>query len=197
MLKASAESIARIFELIRSFAPVDRESVEELLAPGIVTSYRKGQHFLTAGDSADAVGFVEAGLFKARCDTPDGRVYIRNFCSAGYFIGAFAAAIRGAPSDVTIEAIEPSRVLGVRYAALAALFDRSAEWQQFGRKLAEWHYIERELKEYRLLACTALERYEAFRRENAHVLGRVSQIEIASYIGVAPESLSRLLKKRR
>jgi CRP-like cAMP-binding protein len=186
-----------ICSLLRSYADIDRASVEELLAPSTVHRFRKGEAFLRAGDGADTVGFVVEGLFKAYCLTPDGDAYIRNFCSAGYFIGAFATAIRAAPADVTIEAIEPSVVVAIRYTTLRGFFDRSIAWQEFGRKLAEWHYIERETKEYRLLACTALERYDAFCEENAHILGRVPQADIASYIGVAPESLSRLLKARR
>ena len=185
-----------IAKLLREFADIPVDEIADLLAPAVMRSFRKGQHFLSAGDPADAVGFVVEGLFRARCDTPDGHLYIRNFCSSGYFIGAFASAIRGAPSDVSIEAIEPSTVLALSYTRLREFFGRGAVWQEFGRKLAEWHYIEREIKEYRLLACTAEERYEAFVKENPHVLGRVSQVDIAAYIGVAPESLNRLLKRR-
>lgn len=196
-MTAPPELAARIAGLLRTYADLPSPEIDELLAPGQLVRFSRGEAFLDSGDPAGRVGFVAEGLFKAFCLTADGDAYIRNFCSAGYFVGAFASAIRGAPSDVRIEALEPSAVLAIRYADLSRSFARGAAWQEFGRKLAEWHYIEREVKEYRLLACTALERYELFRQENPHVLGRVSQADIASYIGVTPEALSRILKKAR
>jgi len=183
-----------VHALLKSYSNIQSEQIDELVARSIIKDYKKGENFLRAGDSAGIVGFVQRGLFRAYCLSSDGQTYIRNFCSQGYFVGSYASAIRGVQADMTIEALEESQVLTIEYSLLNAFFQRSSAWQEFGRKVAENHYIERELKEFRLLSCSALERHRFFLDENPHLKGRVSQSDIASYIGIAPEYLSRVLK---
>ncbi len=186
-----------LFNLLKSYSDIPEIEVKELIRGSKIKEYKKGESFVESGEPANLVGFVHRGLFRAFALSAEGQMYIRNFCSQGYFVGSYASAIRGSAADMTIEAIENSLVLTLEYSFLSSFFKRSAQWQEFGRKIAENHYMERELKEYRLLANSALERYEFFINENPHLEGRVSQADIASYIGVAPESLSRALKKSK
>lgn len=98
-----------------------------------------------------------------------GQPYIRNFCPEGYFVGALASLLTGTPSDRTIEAIEPAQVWSLEYRVMEDFFSRSALW----------------------------ERYALFRREHPYLDGRVSQADVAGYIGVTPVSLSRALGRAK
>jgi len=182
-------------EAIQSRAQLSLSEIEPLLAETKRRDFVKGENFIQQGNSALSVGFVNKGLFKAFGTSSTGVEYIRNFCSQGYFIGAYAAAIQSAPADMTIEALEDSSVTEIDYKMLHQFFESGLNWQKLARTIAEFHYIEREQKEFRLLTLSALERYQLFQAENKHLLSRVSQADIASYIGVTPESLSRLLKQ--
>lgn len=69
-------------------------------------------------------------------------MYIRNFCSAGYFVGAYASLIQSAPSDMTIEAMENSLTLETDFTVLQSFLRKGASWQEFGRQLAErWRMV--------------------------------------------------------
>src|SRR3989338_1133857 len=142
-------SLIEIKQRLKTYAPISDDEIEELLNKSAIQEYRKGESFLRAEDEAEAVGFVYRGLFKTYCVSVDGQSYIRTFCSENYFVASYAAAIRGTKADMTIEAIEASTVVALKYSYLKSFFSRSSAWQEFARKLAENHYIERETKEYR------------------------------------------------
>ena len=181
-------------EAIQLRADIPEHEIEDLIANMQRREFTRGENFVRQGDPASSVGFVENGLFKAYGTSPKGMAYIRNFCSSGYFIGSYAAAIQSEPADMTIQALEDAVVIEVSFEILKSFFERSLNWQKLARTLAETHYIERELKEFRLLSLSAVERYQLFWSENPHLQGRISQADVASYIGVTPESLSRILK---
>ena len=153
---------ASLKELLQSFAPIPDSEITKFIARGRIQKYVKGDFFVRTGEATTQVGFVYKGLFKAYGISISGQAYIRNFCSAGYFVGAYASVIRKVASEVSIETIEPAEVFMIEYSILENQFNESSAWQQLGRKLAENHFIERELKEYRLLACSAEERYDFF-----------------------------------
>jgi CRP-like cAMP-binding protein len=63
--------------------------------------------------------------------------------------------------------------------------------------LAEYLFLLRDQRESELLSLSATERYERFLREHASLGGQIPQHQIASYLGVTPVSLSRLIARRR
>jgi CRP-like cAMP-binding protein len=101
------------------------------------------------------------------------------------------------PSNLTVEALEPSRLIVLPFRQLEAFFNRDAAWQLLGRKLAEFSYLLRERHAYQLLALPGAERYRAFCRDHPNLVGRVPQKFVAGYLGLQPTSLNRLIAKER
>jgi len=112
-------------------------------------------------------------------------------------LGSYATILTGRPTHVNIEAIEDSVVLQFSYSELSKRYERHIGWERLGRKIAERHYISRERREHDFLACNAAQRYETFLEEFPGLEARISQTNIASYLGITPETLSRILKKRQ
>jgi CRP-like cAMP-binding protein len=110
--------------------------------------------------------------------------------------GSKATNLRRAPAHLTNEALEDSQVAQFSYHVLEERFDRHPSWERLGRRLAEEHYIERERREYHLLALDAGERYQRFLEDFPGLAERITQANIASYIGIKPESLSRLHRRK-
>jgi hypothetical protein len=75
---------------------------------------------------------------------------------------------------------------------LTALHDVDAEWQKLGRKLSEWLYVRKEDREITFLTQTADERFGALTQTFLEMIARVPQRHLATYLGITPESLSRL-----
>jgi CRP-like cAMP-binding protein len=153
---------------------------------------RKGGTLITLGGDPTEVAFVLKGLLKASYTTHDGNEFIRNFSPERTFVAAYSSLLTGQPSNVTVRAIEDAELITFPFPKYERHLERHACWQEIGRKLAELHYLMREKRQYELLALDAQERYRSFRKEFAPLLGRLSQQDIATYIGVTPISFSRL-----
>lgn len=179
-----------------TLAQIPDSEAERFLNDFEVTNYPRGSFFTRDGDTHDRVGFVILGVFRVYYTSSDGEMHIRNFCKEGMPLGSYATILQKQPAHVAIEALEDSIVAQFSYQALKSRFDRHAAWERLGRRIAEEHYISRERREYQLLAFDATARYEKFLEDFPGLEARITQANIASYVGVKPETLSRISKKR-
>lgn len=80
------------------------------------------------------------------------------------------------------------------YQNLQTMYEISPKWERFVRILAEHSYNEQQKRIYSLIAFTAHQRYEQFIKERPDLIQRVPQYIIANYLGISPETLSRIRK---
>ncbi len=186
----------RIFDSLRSLAPLSEHEFSELVPLLKDQSYEKGEKFCKPGEMSDRVGFVLTGLFRVYYLGQEGEVHVRNFCAEDRLLGSFATILAAEPAHVCIEALEASRVATLSYRSFERLFEKGAVWERVGRKIAESHYVSRERREFQLLTMDAAERYQAFLRDFPGLEERITQINVAAYLGVSPVTLSRLKAKR-
>lgn len=186
-----------LFKAIRALSPVPRAQWEAAEALGKEQSFAKGEHFLRPDDPADRFGFVVEGVFRSYRVTADGEESIKAFRAEGELIGAYAELLQGIRSMTFIEALEKSRALVFRKADLEALEARHACWSALARRVAEQQFILKERREQEFLDLSAEERLVRFRADHPHLEGRVSQRDIAAYLGITPVALSRIVSRRR
>ncbi|WP_458120712.1 Crp/Fnr family transcriptional regulator [Paenibacillus sp. Z6-24] len=156
---------------------------------------RSGQRLIEAGQPVDFAHFCVQGLFRLYYILEDGREYTAGFTMEQDYATSYAAMITGQPSAYTIEALEAAVVIEIPYQLLEQLMHNSHGWERFVRVSVERLYIRKEERERELLYASARERYDACLRKYPGLEKRVPQYHIASYIGVSPVSLSRLLRR--
>lgn len=154
----------------------------------------KGKLLCEAGQNFRKIAFVKNGLLKISYNTCDGKIFIRNFVSENQFATPYSAILRNLESDVDIIALENSEVFLFSYDDFKIHYERHLCWQEIGRKLAEAIYIFREAREFEFLALDARGRYEAFKKQFGHIQNRLTQVDVASYLGITAVSLSRILR---
>lgn len=98
-------------------------------------------------------------------------------------------------SVIQTRALEPTELLSISNKNLSDLYLKSSKGIWIGKAIAEQLFIQRQQVQIDLLTLTAEERYLKILSEKPEVFQKVSLKYIASYIGVTPESLSRLRKK--
>jgi CRP-like cAMP-binding protein len=174
-------------------APIPSQEWEAFV-PGVHEQIvAKGQSFAKIGGTSHEVGFVIEGLLKIYYLDFDGKVAIRNFCAEDSLVCPYSSVLSGTPSNVEIEAVEPSKLLVFKYSHISKGFGRHACWEELGRKIAETNYILRERREYQLLTQDAATRYASFQSDFKALHGRLTQNDIASYLGISYVSLSRII----
>ncbi|MFN8791513.1 MAG: Crp/Fnr family transcriptional regulator [Bdellovibrionales bacterium] len=154
---------------------------------------KKGDHLFQQGEFSPIVGFVTRGLIQTYYLDPEGKERTKSFAWEGRLIGNWAYQIQGLPSGFSARAIEDTLVIWISFERLEELQKKSLALERLRRKCSEAILIERERREYQLLTLTAAERYQAFLKEFSPILPRVPQYLIASYLGITPVALSRLL----
>ncbi len=152
-----------------------------------------GTQVIEAGQSVDRAYFCVKGLFRLYYPLEDGREYNVAFTLEGDFATSHAAMITHQSSSFTIEALEDSLVIEMEHKLLQQLMQQHHSWERFVRLSVERLYIRKEERERELLYLSAKERYHAFLHKYPGLEQRIPQYHIASYIGISPVSLSRIL----
>ena len=98
-------------------------------------------------------------------------------------------------SEIWIEALEICNVWFWNTSDVHPLFQEHPAWLLFAKTMAERLFFRKELKEIELLKCSAEERYRHFLANFPGLSQRIPQYHIATYLGITPESLSRIRSK--
>jgi hypothetical protein len=182
---------------LRRFSSPPAEEVDAFIAQGRRTLLEKNDFLARLGDVEHRLAFLHKGIVRYHVVVPStGDDVTKDFTFAPGFAGSFGSMVRGQPVRVAISAVEDCVVTLWPHSLLLEHFERHAEWQKLGRKVAEWLYVRKEDRELAFLLQSAGERHDAMAREFPPEIARVPQHLIASYLGITPESLSRLKRRR-
>lgn len=186
----------KLFNFYRQLVPLSQE--EWLYAEGLMSfkKLKKGEKLIEPGDDCSTYSIVLKGLFRLYYIGADGREYIKVFRKENELLAPYAEMLQSIPSRTFIEAMENSEVCSFPADKLESLTNQSQNWKELRYKMTEKLFIEKEKKEFELLQLSAAERYENFIKNQPEVAGRVSQYHIASYLGITPVGLSRIINRK-
>jgi len=157
----------------------------------------KGERFLDEGEPANPFAVVRSGLLRFFYVDADGSEATKAFRGPCELAAAYSEMLLGIPSRTIIEALEDTEMLVGDYARVSTLYARNPCWQEVGRRIAEHYYVEKERREFELLQLSATERYLRFSQAYPGLLGRIPQYHVASYLGITPVALSRIVSRLR
>ncbi len=161
---------------------------------GEIVTYRKGDQMEREGDPSRWFGYVTEGCFKYVNHSSDDREHITWFSFEGEFVVDYPTFLYDRPSQTTIEAMMPSRVLRVTAQQLEKFFDQSKETMKLRAIIAE-HILGQFRSRYLDLHCaTARERYELLLRRCPGIVEHLPLNAIASFLCVTPQMLSKIRK---
>ncbi|WP_186990754.1 Crp/Fnr family transcriptional regulator [Constantimarinum furrinae] len=171
------------------------EEVEHVMPLVTAGNYKKGDLLLREGEVCDASIFVEKGLLRTYTLDEAGKEHIVQFAPENWFTGDRGSIYFSDPAYFFIEAVEDSEVVFVPDAAIDKASDLSAAFRQYNKTLLHNHIRNLQKRINLLLGATAEQRYLSFITQYPDLLLRVPQWMIASYLGITPESLSRVRKE--
>ena len=180
-------------EKLKKILPENR--IDEFLSIGRIKSIDALDYFIRAGEVPNKIAFVGSGLFRYVYINEKGDEFTKGIIVENFFLSSYSAMILGKPSYFSIEALEDSQVIEVIWKDLTQLLDNDIFWVKFLLKFIEKGFIIKEKRERDLLLLDAETRYKNFLTEFPGMDQRVKQRIIASYLGIQPETLSRIRKK--
>jgi len=184
--------------LIHEIQKIDSFSEEEIdsLQGYLVNKFiRKGDHFLNLGQVSRHIAFIDSGLMM-HYSLHDGVEIPCSFSLEGDWMGSLKSLTSGSPTEVAIKALEDSCIREISAEHLQHLFHLSPRWLQFKNHLVQLVFFNITQHNADLAMLDAKARYYKFMRENPDLINRIPQYYIAAYLGITPQSLSRIRKER-
>lgn len=159
--------------------------------------FDKGDDIFRQGDESDSLYYIHSGLLKAYYITAAGKMYVKSFLKEGDVIGNLAALMSEGHCTFTLTCLERSSLMCVRFRDLLALAKVDlAVANEFIGLLADLA-VKKERREYEFLCLSAEERLAILKRATPELLERVTQKDIAHYLGITPVALSRIRSRTR
>jgi CRP-like cAMP-binding protein len=162
-------------------------------------SFRKGEFYQRAGRPTTHGGFVVRGCFRTYLIDESGKESIVHFSPESSWVGDLESARTATPAPFFVDAIEPSEVLRIDLPSFERLLEAVPELAHEFRIGLQRSRAALERRLALMLHSSAEERYLAFLERYPALAPRIPQHMLASYLGITPETLSRLrarLKER-
>jgi CRP-like cAMP-binding protein len=156
---------------------------------------RKKQYLLQEGDVCKYITFVEKGTLRSYTLDEKGGEHIIQFALEGWMISDLYSFMTGEQATYNIDALEDSELVLISKSAHEELLKTMPKYETWNRIQITGAYIAMQRRLTSIISLSLEERYTAFTTLYPHIVQRVPQHMIASYMGLTPETLSRVRKK--
>lgn len=172
-----------------ALSKAEEEHIRQFLTP---KKLRKKQYVLQEGDVCKHIIFVEKGALRSYVLGESGEEHINAFALEGWTTGDLHSFILGDPGTLNIEALEDSELVLISKPAHEELLKTLPKYETYFRILITDAYMALQRRTTNMISLSLEDRYLALSQLQPNLLQRVPQHMIASFMGVTPETLSRL-----
>lgn len=172
---------------------LDVDGAKRILAISQIQTFSKGDTILGINEKITSIGFVLEGIVRSYYLDMDGNDITRNFHSEHYSV-MDEGLIGYDKSLCAYEAIEDSIIMLIDVKCLKDLIRKSENLKDVYIAALESGIQYKLYRENEFLMSNATERYLRFKKDFPELIGRVKQTYISTYLGITPESLSRIRK---
>jgi CRP-like cAMP-binding protein len=156
---------------------------------------RKGQFLLRAGEVCRYLAFVEKGILRQYSIDDRGEEHVIQFAFEDWWISDMYSALTQTPATYNIDALEDTEALLLESVLQERLCTEIPKFERFFRLLLQGSFVAKERRINSALSLSAEEQYLALVRSCSDLALRIPQNQIASYLGITPQSLSRIRRE--
>ena len=188
-------TIKPLIDYFENFLPLNEEEKTAVENYFKVRKIKRRQFILQEGDICKHNTFVIEGCFRTYMIDEKGKEHNLQFAIENWWIGDIGSFHSEKPSKLNIEAIENAVILQCKKEDQLKLFVNYPKFNRIFRVLAENAIVSLQNRILQNISSTAEERYLDFVERFPQFFNRISNVQIASYLGVTPEFLSAIRKK--
>lgn len=175
---------------------LDRNEIEWFTSILETRSFNKKDLILRSGDICQYQTYVIKGCLRIFYTDNTGTEHVVKFAIEDWWAFDLQSFVTQTPAFYSIQALEDTDVFQISVANHNRLYEKIPKFEKFGRVMFQNSYILLQNRMTQNLFETAGERYRHFSEKYPGLELRIPQKEIASYLGITPEFLSMLRKKR-
>lgn len=187
--------VTLLHKKIAELSDLSESGFKKLYEAATLRHLSRGEMILKEGQVCKTIVFVEKGYLRTFVNK-EGLDVNTDFVFENNFTTNLKSLRSSMPSETNIQAGEASTIFQFSKDGLLDLYKTSPEIESFGRKLLEQLLIAHEEHSNLFKLYTPTERYHYLITHKPQMIERISLSQIASYLGIARETLSRIRKKR-
>jgi CRP/FNR family transcriptional regulator, anaerobic regulatory protein len=180
-----------ILQYINKLSQLDPLTTDELLKNLKVKTFKKGEYLLNQGETCKHLFFINEGLIKNFFYKND-KEFIMRFCNENLMFSVFESYLTQTPSNYSVMALETTTVTTIDYQTMELLCKKHHCMETFFRKLVSIATVKMTRRISEMLDKNASESYNQFINENNKILQRINLGDLAKYLGITQQSLSRI-----
>lgn len=188
------QSMERVKAFINNITTISSQDFD-LLGSSTNLAVKKKTNLLEQGNVCNNIYFVTKGFFRMFYVDLDGNEINTRFTGEDNFIVDYQSFLTQTPSRYYWQAMQDSEVITFAFKDVQQLYASSSVWQKVGRIIAERVYLQLNERVEMLQFMSPEERYQHLLATRPELFNQISQFQMASYLGIKPESLSRLRKR--
>jgi len=170
----------------------EKELFKTLLKEG---SAKRKEFVLQPGEITKHEYYVTKGCLKVYSLDRNGFEHVSMFAIEDFWTGDLASFMLQQPSTYFIKALEDSEFLMISRENFERLFQEIPKFERFYRILYQRSLVSYISRTNQGISLTAEERYEIFLSNYPHIANRITQKDLAAYLGITPEFLSMIRSK--
>ena len=183
------------FQKFNDIVPITQEEQEVIKTYLSPKKLRKKQYLLQEEDVCKYIAFVEKGAMRAYTLDDKGTEHIVQFALEGWLISDLYSFLTEEPATYNIDALENAELLLISKTAHEELLQKMPKYETYTRVQLTGAYIAMQRRLTSIISLPLEERYNYFTSLYPDIVQRVPQHMIASYMGLTPETLSRVRKR--
>ncbi|MGF2414134.1 Crp/Fnr family transcriptional regulator [Ferruginibacter sp.] len=184
-----------LLNAIAKHISLTQDEQQQLIAVLAFKKVKKKQFLYQEGDISKQAIFVSKGCLRSYSIDKNGFEHILQFAPAGWWISDMRSIITQQPGTLYIDAVDESEIILIQKTDLEKLYTAVPKLERFFRILAENSLATYQHRLIDNLSLSALERYNNFCVRYPSLIENLPQKQVAAYIGVTPEFLSKMLNK--
>jgi CRP-like cAMP-binding protein len=184
----------QILNFLKKTGQFSEAESDDFLSKRKNINVKKGDTIVKEGQLCHFIYFIHSGvisLFLLR----DGEEHVKDFSLSGKFITSYTSMSTGLPSQIFLRAEQDCELSVWDASYFQNLIRQSHKWALFAIRMAEYLFYRKEKREISMLLQSAEERYQDMLKEFPSLAQQVPQYLLAGYLGIKPQSLSRIRNK--
>lgn len=183
-----------LIQIINSIGTLEPKDIEFVKSAFKEIQIKKGDFFLNIGEINSKFGFIQKGIMRYIICNNDEEITI-DFAKEGEFVTEYQSFVQKSKSLTSIQALEDTTILVITFGDLQNFYNNTKNGNKIGRIIAERRFCSMSNQKNSFYSRTPEERYLYFLKTYPELVQRIAQYYIASFVGVKPQSLSRMRKR--
>jgi CRP-like cAMP-binding protein len=184
----------QILNNVKSIVKLSKIEEMALLQSLDYKQFKKNEIILQQGSICNSVMFINKGCIRYFY-LKDGEEITGQFFSENNWFTDYDSYLTNKPSEIIIQALEDCTIVFIQKTKLEQLYEKHVVFERLGRLLAENAFIGLRSRYKSSMLLSPEDRYKAFLKNRPEIAQRVAQHYIASFLGIKPQSLSRIRKR--